>query len=100
MACRCSSPQKRAKIKKQMQRRLLETEQLKIALSMKGAVPKKLNDKQLLDYHKKSHMLYAGNINRKPVNKQFINMIVDLHNSFVAEMLKRKMNHKTPLNKV
>lgn len=83
-----------------MQRRLFETQQLKIALNMKQKVPSSLKDKQLLDYHKKTHMLYAGNIKRKPVNKVFVNSIVDLHNKFVNEMENRGMKHKTPLKKV
>jgi hypothetical protein len=83
-----------------MQRRLFETQQFKIAMSMKRKVPTSLTDKQLLDYHKKTHMLYAGNIKRKPVNKPFVNSIVDLHNKFVKEMKKRGMKHKTPLTKI
>lgn len=62
--------------------------------------PKKLNDRLLQDYHRKCHMLYAGNITRTPVNRTFINSIVELHNRFVKEMLSRGMNHNTPLKKV
>lgn len=99
MPCRCSS-KKKAKLTEQMQRRLLETEMFKIVMNMKDKVPTSLKDKQLLDYHKKTHMLYAGNIKRKPVNRAFVNSVVDLHNRFVEEMLKRGMKHNTPLKKI
>jgi hypothetical protein len=99
MACRCSS-KKKERLTKQMQRRLFETEQFKIAMSMKGKNPSSLKDKTLLDYHKKTHMLYAGNVKRNPINKQFVNSIVDLHDQFVREMLNRGMKHNTPLKKV
>lgn len=83
-----------------MQRRILESDMLRVSFNMKGKVPSSLKDRTLLDYHKKTHMLYAGNIKRRPVNKKFLNSIVDLHNKFVAEMLKRGMKHNTPLKKV
>ena len=83
-----------------MQRRLLETDTLKMLIKMKDRVPAELKDKQLLDLHKKTHMLYAGNIKRNPVNKKFVNSVVDLHDRFVKEMLKRGMKHITPLKKI
>ena len=85
---------------KYMQRRILESDMLKVILNMKGKIPSSLKSKTLLDYHKKTHMLYAGNIKRKPVNKEFVNSIVDLHDKFVAEMLKRGMKHTSPLKKI
>jgi len=62
--------------------------------------PTLLNDKLLLDYHKKTHMLYAGAVARRPVNKPFVNSTVALHDKFVEEMLNRGMKHTTPLNKI
>lgn len=56
-----------------------------------------LSNKQILDYHRKFHMFYNGNINRKPLNKDFINLVVDLHNKVVAELIRRKYKHNTPL---
>lgn len=61
---------------------------------------KNLPTKQLLDFHRKCHMLYSGNIKRKPINKEFINSIVSLHDMIVKEMRKRKLNHTTPLRKL
>jgi len=83
-----------------MQRRVLELDMLQIVKSMRSRSPSSLTPKTLLDYHRKCHMLYQGNIKRKPINKQFINSIVDLHDSLVKEMLKRKMKHTSPLKKV
>jgi hypothetical protein len=61
---------------------------------------KKLNNKLLVEYHRKCHMLYSGNINRRPLNKDFINLIVDIHDMIVNEMTRRKMNHQSLLKKV
>lgn len=59
---------------------------------------KTLNDKRLLDYHRKTHMLYNSALVRKS-NKQYINSVVDMHDFFVEEMLKRGMKHTSPLKK-
>jgi len=70
---------------------------------LKGQTPKslkKLNDKLLLEYHRKCHMLYNGNINRRPLNKDFINWVVDIHDMIVNEMTRRKMKHQSILKKV
>lgn len=62
--------------------------------------PTKLENRTLVDYHRKTHMLYSAAIKRRPLNRKFINSIVKKHDNYVREMLKRKMNHKTPLRKV
>ncbi len=61
---------------------------------------KHLSPKLLLDYHRKAHMLYNAGLSRTHPNKQFINSIVDAHDVFVDEMLKRKMVHNSPLKKL
>lgn len=76
---------------------LNSVKQLKV---LKNSKPKDLENKKLNDYHLKTHMLYAGNIKRRPLNKEFINSIVSLHDEFVKEMLKRGMKHNSPLKKV
>ena len=81
-------------------RRVLEQSNKKIYSSMQGKNPALLNDKLLLDYHKKTHMIYAGAVLRRPVNKPFVNSTVALHDKFVEEMLNRGMKHNTPLKKV
>ena len=96
MPCKCSKKRK----SKYMQRRLFEIEQFKIFRNMRSKLPKSLSRQILLDYHRKTHMLYEGNIKRKPINKEFVNSIVDLHDKFVKEMLQRGISHKTPLKRV
>ena len=59
-----------------------------------------LSNQQLLDYHRKCHMLYGGNIKNNPVNKKFVNSIVTLHDRIVKQMMKRNMKHNTPLVKL
>ena len=68
--------------------------------AMKDVNLSDLSNQQLLDYHRKCHMLYSGNMAHRPLNKQFINSIVDLHDRIVKEMLKRGLKHNTPLKKV
>ena len=59
--------------------------------------PRKIGDKLLLEYHRKAHMLYMGNIKRKNVNRTFIKFIVDFHNDIVKEMDRRGFQHRSPL---
>jgi hypothetical protein len=73
---------------------------LPIMRAMKDAKLSDLTDGVLLDYHRKCHMLYAGNMRHKPPNKAFINSVVDLHNKIVKQMEKRKIKHNTPLKKI
>jgi len=96
----CCKGKRKAKLQRLMQKRILELEQLKIHKKMDEKLPSSLKNPTLIDYHRKTHMLYQGNIKRKPLNTKFINSIVNLHNNFVTEMLKRRMKHNTPLSKV
>lgn len=73
---------------------------IKLFAAFRDLDPKDLGDKTLIEYHRKTHMLYAGNVKRKAPNKQFINSIVDYHDRLVKEMLKRGFNHNTPLKKI
>lgn len=73
---------------------------LSMTKAMKDVNLSEIPNNLLLDYHRKTHMLYGGNIKNKPINKQFINFIVELHNNIVKEMTNRKMKHNTPLPKL
>ena len=84
----------------QARRLVAEQQNRNLFRSMRDKRPSLLPDKLLLDYHKKTHMLYAGAIARKPLNKPFVNSTVDLHDNLVEEMLNRGMQHNTPLKKV
>jgi len=81
-------------------RRMTEQKNLNKYKMMKDKNPTLLNDKLLVEYHKKTHMLYAGAIARRPVNKPFVNSTVSLHDKFAEELLNRGMKHNTPLNKI
>ena len=59
-----------------------------------------LEKKKLLDFHRKTHMLYEAHIRKKPVNKAFVNSIVVLHDQIVKSMLKRGIQHNSPLKKI
>lgn len=96
----CCGKAKRAKVKNLMETQSFLLNSLKQLGLMKDRDPKDLNNKTLNDYHMKTHMLYAGNIKHRPLNKKFINSVVSLHNKLVKEMLNRGMNHSSPLNKV
>jgi len=62
--------------------------------------PASLSNQLLLDYHRKTHMLYEVAIRRSPPNKKFANSMVTAHNRIVKEMKKRGMKHNTPLKKI
>jgi len=81
-------------------RRVLHEKTLKKYNTMQDKDPALLKDALLLEYHKKNHLLYAGAVARRPVNKPFVNSTVDLHNKFVDELLNRGITHNTPLNKI
>lgn len=67
---------------------------------MKDVKPSSLTPNLLLDYHRKTHMLYEAAVRKIPPNKIFANSMVRLHDKFVKEMLKRGMKHNTPLKKI
>jgi len=53
---------------------------------------KKQTDKQILDLHRKCHMLYKSH-----KNKEFLKEVIVMHDMIVKEMLRRKMKHNSPL---
>lgn len=100
MSC-CRKKLEQAKLaRKATMLRLLEVEDLKVFNGFKNKPLEELTNPLLLDYHRKTHMLYASTMNRRPVNKEFIKRIIILHDRYVEEMLKRGMQHSTPLKPV
>ena len=81
-------------------RRVLHEKALQKYNTMQDKDPALLKDTLLLAHHKTIHLLYAGAVTRRPVNKPFVNSTVDLHNTFVNELLNRGTTHNTPLNKI
>jgi len=96
----CGACTKRRTVKKVQMDTKFFKRSLVEATSMKDANLSEKTNKQLLDYHRKCHMLYGGNMKNRPINKTFINSIVDLHDKIVKEMTNRKMSHNTPLRKI
>lgn len=96
----CCGKKRKPQVRRVMQKRILELDMLKTLKRMDKRDPSILGSPTLIDYHRKTHMLYKGNIIRKPVNRKFVNSIVNLHNKFVKEMLKRRIKHNTPLTKI
>lgn len=96
----CGACPKKDKVKRPVMDTKFFKRSLVEATRMKDANLSEKTNKQLLDYHRKCHMLYGGNMKNRPVNKQFINSIVELHNRIVEEMTNRKMKHNTPLRKI
>ena len=96
----CCGKKRNIKIHRVVEDQKLLKNSLKLLYNFKDVKPAFLKNKTLLDYHRKTHMLYEVNIKRRPVTKNLINQIVELHDNFVKEMLKRNMKHKTPLKKV
>jgi len=98
MPC-CEKRRKAMRLREARTRSILAAN-LQVYRSLKDTNPTKLQSKLLLEYHRKTHMLYAGAIKRRPLNKKFINATVELHDRFVKEMLKRGMKHNSPLKKI
>jgi len=73
---------------------------LREARAMKDANLSEKTNKELTDYHRKCHMLYSSNMKNKPINKSFINSIVEFHNRTAKQMSKRTMKHNTPMSKI
>lgn len=62
--------------------------------------PSELKNQTLNDYHRKIHVLYAFNIKRRPLIKQLINKIINIHNHFAKEIIKRNLDHNSPIEKM
>lgn len=54
-------------------------------------------DQQLLDLHRKTHMMYAGNSKRERPNKKFLGLLVKKHNEMAKELKRRGKQHFSPL---
>jgi len=57
---------------------------------------KKISDKELLRLHSRTHQLWGGSKKRK-MNPKFLIFLKDIHELLVAEMIRRKMKHKSLL---
>lgn len=99
MSC-CGNKRRKEKIKRVMERRIFENNTFKILRLLKNRQSKSLNDKLLVEYHRKCHMLYAEASERLPINKVFINQVVEMHDQYVKEMIRRGMKHNSPLQRV
>ena len=82
------------------QLKLTEVQQIRTLQILKNREPSTVTPKLLLDHHRKTHMIHAGAMKRTPPNTDLINSVVDLHDKFVNELLKRGREHNTPLKKV
>jgi len=100
MVCCNKKVDEMKQLKKLTMLRLLEIEDLKVFNNFKGRAVTSFDNPLLLDYHRKTHMLYASAAGRKPNNKEFINRIIELHDSYVNEIFKRGITHNTPLKKI
>lgn len=96
----CCQKKRKAKTKQLMNRRIFETEGFSMMKHLRRNPPSVVQDQLLLNYHIRSHTLYEKAIKFKPPNKAFIHQVVEMHDEFVRELLKRRVNHKTPLQRI
>jgi hypothetical protein len=96
----CCGKTRQQKINELLKRQTIIKKTLKLLEGLYDVDPSSLDNKKLVDYHMKTHMLYTTNIKRKPINKTLINKIVKIHNRLVKIMLNRQIKHNTPLNKI
>jgi len=62
-----------------------------------GKIVRELTNPQLVELHRKCHMLHGAWTKKGNVKKEAFEFIVKVHDELVKEMLRRKMNHNTPL---
>lgn len=96
----CCQKRRKEQVKRLMKRRIFEVEGFSILKLLKKNPPRLLHDKLILDYHRKTHILYKGAIKHKPLNRIFITQICELHSEFVKELTNRKMEHQTPMQRI
>lgn len=58
---------------------------------------KNLTTQQLMDMHRKMHMLYSGAKKLGINNPEYYQLLLEKHDILVGEMIRRKYNHNTPL---
>lgn len=73
---------------------------LKVKLRKMDATSEPLEDETLIENHKKIHKLYMNSIKKRPLHRKLINIIVEYHDNYANEIIKRNMNHITPLRKL
>ena len=62
-----------------------------------GKIVRELTNPQLVELHRKCHMLHGAWTKKGNVKKEAFEFIVKVHDELVKEMLRRKMNNNTPL---
>jgi hypothetical protein len=62
-----------------------------------GKIVRGLTNPQLVELHRKCHMLYGAWTKKGNVKKEAFEFIVKVHDELVEEMLRRGMRHNTPL---
>lgn len=83
------------------ERCLKEFETMSALRKLKDYTPasvRKMDKRRLLDYHRKTHMIYNSALSRNPRNEIFLNQIKDLHDMYAMEILRRGMNHTSWIN--
>jgi len=96
----CCQKTRKAQIKKLMERRTFEIEGFSMLKRLKSKPHYSLQDSLLLNYHRKTHKLYNQAIKLKPVNRIFINQVIEVHNSIIAELQKREIEHASPIQMI
>lgn len=93
----CCQKKRKQKVKQLKERRLWEADAFGSLRLIKGKDINKLNKTMLLNFHRQLHKLYNGAIKHKPFNKGFINEVSIVHNEYVKVLLKRGMEHTSPI---
>jgi len=58
---------------------------------------KGLSNQELLNLHRRVHQLHKLAKNRKDLSKEFINFLIEKHKVLENELVRRNLQHKTPL---
>lgn len=62
-----------------------------------GKLLKELTNPQLVELHRKCHMLFEAWKKSGKVNQDAFSFIINVHTKIVKEMERRKLNHNSPL---
>jgi len=68
-----------------------------IEKDVSGRIVRSLTNPQLIELHRKCHMLYGAWTKKGNVKREAFEFLFNVHEKIVEEMLRRKINHNTPL---
>ena len=95
----CCYKRRKQKVELLLKRRLFEADAYSVIVRIKKKLSSSLQENILFSYHQKAHNIYDEATKLKLPNIKFINNVVEVHNLYATEILRREHEHDTPLKK-